>query len=157
MGIFRQPLSQLRLIHRIKDFAAIDKISCRCKAVVAIVFLHLQKAVPSLSQLLGDWLVMGDVMTADLSGLTLPLVLAFLLLYLPLLPVRRILTAAFSAARRRHIAQSKTAEPESAAARSVRASQETSDVPMVEAPVVPEWVKRETAGLYPQNQQSVEE
>jgi hypothetical protein len=124
---------------------------------LVIAFLHLQKAVPSVSQLLGDWMVKGDVMTMDLTGITLPLVLAFLLLYLPLLPVRRILTAMFSAARQRHVAQVKTAEADSAAARSLRAAQETSDVPMVEAPVVPEWVKRESTGFYPQNQQSVEE
>lgn len=129
---------------------------------LVVVFIHLQQTFAPAMELLNSYLIMGDVMTMDLSGITMPLVLAFLLLYLPLLPVRRILTAAFSTARKRHTMPeaakpAKVAEPDSAAARSIRASQQVSDVPMPDVPVVPEWVKRESAGFYPQNQQSVEE
>ncbi len=129
---------------------------------LVVVGIHLKEAFAPAMELLGGWLVMGDVMTMDLSGLIMPLVLAFLLLYLPLLPVRRILTAAFSTARKRHTMpetekSAKVAEPDSAAARSIRASQAVSDVPMPDVPVVPEWVKRESIGFYPQSQQSVEE
>ncbi len=125
---------------------------------LAVVVLHVQAAFAPAMELLSGWLVMGDVMTMDLSSLTLPLSLAFFLLYLPLLPVRRILTANFAAARKRH-AMPESFEgnmPDSAAARSIRASQAVSDVPMPDVPVVPEWVKRESIGFYPQNQQNVE-
>jgi len=125
---------------------------------LVVVVLHVQAAFAPAMELVAGWLVMGDVMTMDLSGLTLPLTLAFFLLYLPLLPVRRILTATFSSSRKRHALPDsfETPVPDSAAARSIRASQTVSDVPMPDAPVVPEWVKRETVGFYPQNQQSVE-
>jgi hypothetical protein len=69
----------------------------------------------------------------------MPLVLAFFLLYMPLLPVRRILTATFATARKRHAVAEPTVD-NSAAARSIQASQMVSDVPMPDIPVVPEWV-----------------
>ncbi len=122
---------------------------------LVVVFLHLKQALVPLSELLTDLMIVGDVLTMDLSNLVLPLVLAFLLLYLPLLPVRRYLTAAFATARKRHapVEPQKTVTP---AERSIEASQAVSDVPMPAAPVVPEWVKVESVGYYPQNQQKIE-
>lgn len=122
---------------------------------LVVVGLHLKQALAPFSELLTDLMIQGDVLTMDLSNLVLPLVLAFLLLYLPLLPVRRYLTAVYATARKRH-APAETRKTISAAERSIEASQAVSDVPMPEIPKVPEWVKADAVGYYPQNQQKIE-
>lgn len=119
---------------------------------LVFVFLNVKHAIGSAADMLGGML-MGGGTTLDLSNLTIPLVLAFVLLYLPLLPVRRILTANFATARRRHSlpGDGEAELPDSAVTRSIRASQTVSDVPMPDAPVVFDWVKKESIGYYPKN------
>lgn len=68
---------------------------------LVVVVLQLKQSVGSLSTLLTNWLMVGSMLTVDFTNLMLPLGLAFALLYLPLLPVRRMLTATFATARKR--------------------------------------------------------
>jgi hypothetical protein len=114
-----------------------------------LVILH---AVGPVMDVLSSML-MGGGASLELSTLAVPLVLAFFLLYLPLVPVRRIITANFATARRRHALPGDGAAemPDSVVTRSIRASQAVSDVPMPDAPVVFDWVKKESIGYYPKN------
>ncbi|MBR4068872.1 MAG: hypothetical protein IKK08_09635 [Clostridia bacterium] len=117
---------------------------------LVFALLNVFHSLGSVSDALSGML-MGGGMQLDLSNLTIPLALAFVLLYLPLLPVRRIITANFATARRRHAVPGDDAAgmPDSPMTRSIHASQTVSDVPMPEAPVVFDWVKRESIGYYP--------
>lgn len=120
---------------------------------LVVVWLYVKETFPSVVDLFSENIVTKFFKVHEVNELILPLVLAFLLLYLPLLPVRRILTAAFSTARKRHA----VAEPvvdNSAAAKSIQASQMASDVPMPDMPVVPQWVQQESPIYYPQNVQN---
>lgn len=122
---------------------------------VVVLVLYCKQAFAPAVDLLSNNLAVKFIKVNELNDLVLPLVLAFLLLYLPLLPVRRILTATFATARKRHA----VAEPvvdNSAAAKSIQASQMVSDVPMPEIPVVPAWVQKESTAYFPQNQQGTE-
>ena len=120
---------------------------------LVVVWLYAKETFPAVVDLFGENIVTKFFKVHEVNELVLPLVLAFLLLYLPLLPVRRILTAVFSTARKRHA----VAEPvvdNSAAAKSIQASQMVSDVPMPDMPVVPQWVQQESPVYYPQNVQN---
>lgn len=63
---------------------------------VAAVAVALKGVVGDLSTTLMMMLASGSGSAFDLAGATMPLVLAFVLLYMPLLPVRRYLTADFA-------------------------------------------------------------
>jgi len=120
---------------------------------LVVVGIFVKEAFVPLVNMFSENMVTNYFKVHEVNGLVMPLVLAFFLLYMPLLPVRRILTATFATARKRHA----VAEPKvdnSAAARSIQASQMVSDVPMPDIPVVPEWVQRESTAYYPQNNQN---
>ncbi|MBP3651340.1 MAG: hypothetical protein J6K73_16335 [Clostridia bacterium] len=120
---------------------------------LAVVVLYVKEAFAPTIDLISTNVVTKFLKVHEVNELILPLVLAFFLLYLPLLPVRRILTATFSTARKRH-AVAEPAVDNSAAAKSIQASQMVSDVPMVAAPVVPLWVQQESTAYYPQTNQA---
>lgn len=122
--------------------------------VVVLALYAKQAFAPAVEMFNINW-VRNFVAVDQLNQLITPAVLAFLLLYLPLLPVRRILTANFATARKRH-AVPETLVDNSAAAKSIQAAQMVSDVPMPQAPVVPMWVQQESPAYYPQHKQDVE-
>ncbi|MBE5793119.1 MAG: hypothetical protein E7323_00360 [Clostridiales bacterium] len=122
---------------------------------LVVTWLYLKDVFAPTIDLISTNMVTKFLKVHELNELVLPLVLAVLLLYLPLLPVRRILTATFSTARKRHAVAENMVDT-SAAAKSIQASQMVSDVPMPEMPVVPQWVQQESVTYFPQNAQSVQ-
>lgn len=122
---------------------------------VVVVVLYAKEIFLPVVNMISGKLANQNVAVSDMNGLVLPMVLAFFLLYMPLLPVRRILTAAFATARKRH-AVPETVVDDSAAAKSIQASQMVSDVPMPAMPVVPQWVQQESTAYFPQNVQPMQ-
>ncbi len=118
---------------------------------LVVLVLYAKKMLAPTVELVNINMVRNFVAVDKLNELIGPLALAFLLLYLPLLPVRRILTATFATARKRH-AVNEAVVDNSAVAKSIQASQAPSDVPMPQAPVVPMWVQQESPTYYPQQQ-----
>lgn len=122
---------------------------------VVVVWLYAKEIfLPAIQMITGN-MATKVIPVKNLNELVLPLVLAFFLLYMPLLPVRRILTAAFATARKRHAVPEGMVD-NSAAAKSIQASQMVSDVPMPAMPVVPQWVQQESTAYFPQNVQPVQ-
>ncbi|MBE5801558.1 MAG: hypothetical protein E7319_04645 [Clostridiales bacterium] len=72
---------------------------------LAVVYLQLKDSLVTMPNVLLGLMATGDMKALELTSVVLPLVLAFVLLYMPLLPVRRILTATFATYRRRHTAE----------------------------------------------------
>lgn len=74
-----------------------------CAPFLTVAGLSLTDVLSDASTQLMS-IVQGKKPLIDLTGVAMPLVLAFLLLYMPLLPVRRYLTASFASSERRHAA-----------------------------------------------------
>lgn len=74
---------------------------------LAALAATLKNAVSDLSSTLMMAVAQGTLPEINLAGMALPLVLAFVLLYLPILPIRRWLTASFATRERRFVAREK--------------------------------------------------
>lgn len=80
-----------------------------CVPFLAVTLTTLKGAVSDLSNQLMMSVVQGQLPEIPLAALALPLALCFVGLYLPLLPMRRWLTAAFAVRERRWVATDKAA------------------------------------------------
>ena len=71
---------------------------------LAVVGMVSRDVLSDVSNQLMMAVMQGSLPVLNLAGAVMPLTLAFLLLYMPLLPVRRYLTAGFAVYERRHAA-----------------------------------------------------
>lgn len=80
-----------------------------CVPFLAVTLATLKGALTGLSNQLMASVMQGGLPAIPLASVALPLVLCFVGLYLPLLPVRRWLTASFAVRERRSVAGGKAA------------------------------------------------